>query len=263
MDNMYKGNLFSKSLGRLLLVCLRTNLAPKREESYFELLQRQRTKPKKQQQWMHFSRSGQRRAFQFSAQFKEMDPVSKFCFANRILPQSARFSQYPQSPIKPGYIEVTEEALMEVLMADREIEAFLCELFELEDCRTLHTELRRISKVEKGSLICRLLLPQSASNMKHGYVATAGPLDSAKRHLLVGTMVTNGTDLKLSAIDTSRNKKDKQKIQFTGPNDEGIGKYLDDVEKVILDEGFHKKEARTFGTRLGLWTSCNSFVCCP
>jgi hypothetical protein len=48
MDNMYKGNLFSKSLDRLLLVCLRTNLAPKREERYFELLKRQRSKPKKQ-----------------------------------------------------------------------------------------------------------------------------------------------------------------------------------------------------------------------
>ncbi|CAO3685791.1 unnamed protein product [Umbelopsis ramanniana] len=48
MDNMWKGNLFSKSLDRLLLVCLRTNLAPKREERYFELLKRQRSKPKKQ-----------------------------------------------------------------------------------------------------------------------------------------------------------------------------------------------------------------------
>ncbi|CAO3663417.1 unnamed protein product [Umbelopsis ramanniana] len=48
MDNMWKGNLFSKSLGRLLLVCLRTNLAPKREERYFKLLKRHRSKPKKQ-----------------------------------------------------------------------------------------------------------------------------------------------------------------------------------------------------------------------
>jgi hypothetical protein len=48
MDNMWKGNLFSKSLDRLLLLCLRTNLAPKREELYFELLKRQRSKPKKQ-----------------------------------------------------------------------------------------------------------------------------------------------------------------------------------------------------------------------
>jgi hypothetical protein len=111
---------------------------------------------------------------QFPAQFEEMDTVSKFFFVNRILPQSARFHQYTQSPIKPGYIHVTEEGLMEVLMADREIEAFLRELFDLENCRSLHFELRRISKVEKGSLICRLLLSQFASNMKHGYFATAG-----------------------------------------------------------------------------------------
>ena len=85
-------------------------------------------------------------------------------------------------------------------MTDREIEAFLRELFQLENCRFLHTELRRISTVEKGSLICRLLLPQSASNMKNGYSATAGPMESSKRHRLVGTTVTDGTDLKLCAI---------------------------------------------------------------
>jgi hypothetical protein len=51
-------------------------------------------------------------------------------------------------------------------------------------------------------------------------------------------MVTNGTDLKLGAIDTSRNKKEKKESKSTGPSDDGIGKYLFDVEKVIVDEDF-------------------------
>jgi hypothetical protein len=40
--------------------------------------------------------------------------------------------------------------------------------------------------------------------MKHGYHATAGPLQSSKRYRLVGTMITNGMALKVLAIDTGK-----------------------------------------------------------
>ena len=39
---MWNGKLFSKSLDRLLLVCLRTSLAPKREAKYIELIQKKK-----------------------------------------------------------------------------------------------------------------------------------------------------------------------------------------------------------------------------
>lgn len=118
-------------------------------------------------------------------------------------------------------------------MTDREIEAFLRGPFGLENCRFLHSELKKLSRLEKGPLICRLLLLQSASNMKNGYFATAGPLESSKRHRLVGTIVTIEAGLKLIAIDTSQSKKLKEMYQSTGPSDDGIGKYLDDMVKVI------------------------------
>jgi hypothetical protein len=47
---MWAGNLFQRSLDRLLLICLRTHLAPKREDNYMTLVKRKVEEAKKAKQ---------------------------------------------------------------------------------------------------------------------------------------------------------------------------------------------------------------------
>ncbi|CAO3674829.1 unnamed protein product [Umbelopsis ramanniana] len=190
-----------------------------------------------------------------------MDPVSKFCFANRILPQSARFSQYPQSPIKTGYIDVTEEGLMEVLMADRQIEAFLRELFELENWGSLHAELQMNKQGRNGLFDMSLAtttvriehekwilcddgtigeLKKTPTGWHNGHKRDGPEAQCYRYHphplVQVNYFGKNPSSPKQYQVYQVKQVTYFGKVSVIIPSDDGIGKYLDDVEKAILDE---------------------------
>jgi hypothetical protein len=191
---------------------------------------------------------------------QQLDDISKFYMANKMIPTPCRYQLTPQSGLKDTYIDITEEALVETLATDDETKKWLQTIYGMpNDKQHTKKDVRNAALLQKGLLISKLLFrltedetDEVRKKYKHGYHATVGlarSLSAQKRYFLDGTFRTNGQTLQLMAIDISKRKPtDKEAsddtFAHTSQGQGGVDRLLKSVEQAFPN---HDSVTNVFG----------------
>ena len=172
----------------------------------------------------------------------DLDDVSKFYFTNMLLPQPARYLMTPTSGFKDGFIDITEEGLMQAIGISNDVRPYYNRIFNISMTAVSAQGLYQEAVRQKGVLITNSLFKLTRDNKdaeirahKRGYHATVKLLDdppsSSGRYLLSGTFRTNGQELQLIAFDT----KKKKVSNIASAELQGVDRLLTNVEQVFPD----------------------------
>ncbi|ORZ04290.1 hypothetical protein BCR41DRAFT_362849, partial [Lobosporangium transversale] len=122
-----------------------------------------------------------------------------------------KYSEFPTSPWSPGYVYLSEHALVDTLWANEDTKQLLERILPLNNASK--TAMYECVQGTKGVLIQALFCDIGGDRMVRGYqdkVSLQSQDKDLTRFKLKGTISTNGLVLNLLAYDTTQTKRQQQ-----------------------------------------------------
>ncbi|ORZ14386.1 hypothetical protein BCR41DRAFT_354788 [Lobosporangium transversale] len=122
-----------------------------------------------------------------------------------------KYSDFPTSPWSPGYVYLSEHALVDILWANEDTKQLLERILPLNNASK--TAMYECVQGTKGVLIQALFCDIGGDRMVRGYqdkVSLQSQDKDLTRFKLKGTISTNGLVLNLLAYDTTQTKRQQQ-----------------------------------------------------